>query len=147
MEEFFNELFDYNFFCNKQLIEACAQLDKVPEKSTKLFSHILNAHHLWNARIAGIPATLGVWQEHAVKSWEDIHYENQRTTFEIITGTDDYEQRIDYENSEGRLFTNTKQDMLFHIINHSTHHRAQILADFREQGIEPISLDYVFYKR
>ena len=147
MEEFFNELFDYNFFCNKQLIEACAQLDKVPEKSIKLFSHILNAHHIWNARIAGIPATLNVWQEHAVKSWEDIHYENQRTTFEIITGTDDYEERIDYENSEGRLFINTKQDMLFHIINHSTHHRAQILADFRDQGIEPISLDYVFYKR
>ncbi|NNJ89356.1 MAG: damage-inducible protein DinB [Eudoraea sp.] len=147
MEEFFNELFDYNFFCNKQLIEAFAELEKVPEKSTKLFSHILNAHNIWNARIAGIPATLKVWQEHDVKSWEDIHYENQRTTFEIITGNDDYEERIDYENSEGRLFTNTKQDMLFHIINHSTHHRAQILADLREHGIEPISLDYVFYKR
>ena len=147
MEEFFNELFDYNFFCNKQLIEACAKLDQVPDKSAKLFSHILNAHHIWNARIAGIPSNLAVWQEHAVKSWEDIHYENQRTTFEIITGADDYEERIDYENSEGRLFINTKQDMLFHIINHSTHHRAQILADFRDQGIEPISLDYVFYKR
>ncbi|MGB5378808.1 DinB family protein [Muriicola sp.] len=147
MEEFFNELFDYNFFCNKQLIEACGELKKVPEKSIKLFSHILNAHHIWNARIVGIPSTLGVWQEHAVKDWEDIHYENQRNTFEIITGADNYETRIDYENSEGRLFTNTTQDMLFHIINHSTHHRAQILADFRDQGIAPISLDYVFYKR
>jgi uncharacterized damage-inducible protein DinB len=147
MEEFFNELFDYNFFCNKQLIEACARLDKVPEKSIKLFSHILNAHHIWNARISGTPATLAVWQEHLLKDWQDIHYENQRNTFEIITGTDDYEERIDYENSEGRLFINTKQDLLFHIINHSTHHRAQILADFRDHGIEPISLDYVFYKR
>jgi uncharacterized damage-inducible protein DinB len=147
MEEFFNELFDYNFFCNKQLIEACSELKKVPEKSSKLMSHILNAHHIWNARITGIPAHYKVWQQHAAGDWRDIHYENQRNTFEIITNTDDYEARIDYENSEGRLFTNTKQDMLFHIINHSTHHRAQILADFREQGLEPIALDYVFYKR
>ena len=83
----------------------------------------------------------------SVKDWEDIHYENQRNTFEIITNTDDYEERIDYENIEGRLFTNTIQDMLFHIINHSTHHRAQILMDLRENGLEPIPLDFVFYKR
>ena len=70
-----------------------------------------------------------------------------RLVFEIITNTDDFEERVDYENIEKRLFINTKQDMLFHIINHSTHHRAQILMDFREQGIEPIALDYVFYKR
>ena len=147
MEEFFNELFDYNFFCNKQIIEACGQMKKVPKRSATLFSHILNAHHMWNARILGIDPDFDVWQEHPFTAWEDIHYENQRNTFEIITNADDYEKRIDYQNSEGRLFTNTKQDMLFHIINHSTHHRAQILADFRENGLETISLDYVFYKR
>lgn len=147
MEEFFNELFDYNFYSNKQLIEACNKLTKVPERSIKLFSHLLNAHHIWNARIVGNSATMEAWQIHPIKDWEDIHYENQRNTFEIITNTDDYEERIDYENSEGRLFTNTIQDMLFHIINHSTHHRAQILMDLRENGLEPIPLDFVFYKR
>lgn len=147
MEEFFNELFDYNFYCNKQLIEAFAQMEDVPEKTTSLFNHLLNAHHIWNARINGAEPGFGVWEEHTQAEWTDVHYENQRNTFEIITNTDDFEARIDYQNSEGRLFTNTVQDMLFHIINHSTHHRAQILADLRANGIEPISLDYVFYKR
>lgn len=147
MDEFFNELFDYNFYCNKKLIEACGPLKKVPAKTMSLFSHLLNAHHLWNARITGAEPSYEVWQEHPVSSWEEIHYENQRNTFEIITNTDDFEARIDYQNSEGRLFTNTVQDMLFHIINHSTHHRAQILSDLRDNGIEPVSLDYVFYKR
>ncbi|QBA65520.1 DinB family protein [Muriicola soli] len=147
MEEFFNELFDYNFFSNKQLIEACRNLEEVPKESIRLFSHILNAHQIWNARIIGAQPDFGVWDEHPLESWEDIHYENQRNTFEIITNSDDYEARIDYQNSEGRLFTNTIQDMLFHIINHSTHHRAQILANFRAKGLEPVSLDYVFYKR
>ena len=147
MEEFFNELFDYNFYCNKKLIEACGQLKKVPKRSATLFNHLLNAHHIWNARITGAEASFGVWQDHPFETWEDIHYENQRNTFEIITGTNDFEARIDYNNIEGRLFTNTVQDMLFHIVNHSTHHRAQILSDFRDNGIEAVSLDYVFYKR
>ena len=141
MEVFFNELFDYNFFCNKQLIEECLKLKEVSERSRKLFSHILNTHQIWNARLIGNATESKAWEIHSIEKWKDMHYENQRNTFEIITNTDDF------ENIENRLFINTKQDMLFHIINHSTHHRAQILMDFREQDIEPIALDYVFYKR
>ena len=88
-----------------------------------------------------------VWQDHDVKDWTDIHYENQRNSFEIISNTEDFDRRIDFENYEGRLFTNTLQDMLFHIVNHSTNHRGQIAVDFRNNGITPIGLDYVHYKR
>lgn len=147
MKVFFNQLFDYNFFCNKKLIEQCSTLDSMPSKSLELFSHVLNAHHIWNARILGKPSEYEVWQLHDPKEWGDIHYENQRSSFEIITGADDFEKRIDYENSEGRLFTNTLQDILFHILNHSTHHRGQIATDFRTNDIDPLKLDYVFYKR
>ena len=147
MKVFFNQLFDYNFYCNKKLIEACNNLDSVPEKSVELFSHILNAHHIWNARILGKASEYEVWKIHEIKDWGDIHYENQRSSFEIITNADDFEKRIDYENTEARLFTNTLQDILFHIINHSTHHRGQLAANFRSNGIEPLPLDYVFYKR
>lgn len=122
-------------------------IEKVPEKSQELFSHILNAHHIWNARILGRPLDFGVWDKHAIKDWADIHYENQRSSFDITTNADNFEKRIDYENTEGRLFTNTLQDMLFHIINHSTNHRGQIATDFRNNNIEPIVLDYVYYKR
>ena len=147
MKPFFNELFDYNFYCNKKIIEHCIGMDKSLDKSEKLFSHVLNAHHIWNARIVGNVPEYEVWQRHPLENWGDIHYENQRTSFEITTNAEDFEKRIDYDNSEGRLFTNTLQDMLFHIINHSTNHRGQIASDFRNNGIEPIVLDYVYYKR
>lgn len=147
MQALFNQLFDYNFYCNKKLIEQCTSMEKVPQKCIKLFGHILNAHHIWNNRIVGKPAEYDVWQEHALDSWGDIHYENQRTSFEIITNTDDFTKRIDYENSEGRMFANELKDILFHIVNHSTHHRGQILMDHRKNGIEPEPLDYIFYKR
>jgi uncharacterized damage-inducible protein DinB len=147
MKVFFNELFDYNFYCNKKIIDNAMAIEKVPEKSQELFSHILNAHHIWNARILRRPSDFGIWDKHAIKDWADIHYENQRSSFDITTNADNFEKRIDYENTEGRLFTNTLQDILFHIINHSTNHRGQIATDFRNNNIEPIVLDYVYYKR
>ena len=122
-------------------------MDQVPENSARFFGHILNAHHIWNARIREKASEYDVWQLHEVKDWGDIHYENQRNSFEIISNTDDFEKRIDYENSEGRLFTNTLQDMLVHVINHSTYHRGQIAMDLKNNGLEALGSDYIHYKR
>lgn len=147
MKIFFDQLFDYNFHCNKKLIELCDGKADIPEKSVELFSHLLNAHHIWNSRILGERPMYEVWQKHPINVWGDMHYENQRSSFDITSEADDFDRRIDYENSKGRLFTNTLQDILFHIINHSTHHRGQIMMDLRQNNIEPLPLDYIFYKR
>ncbi len=147
MRSLFNQLFDYNFYCNRKIIEQCQTLKKVPKRSSELFSHILNAHHIWNKRLLDEEWTYDVWQVHDVNNWEDIHYENQRTTFEIITNTDDFTKRVDYKTTEGRIFANELKDVLFHVINHSTHHRGQIAADLRANKIAPEQLDYIFYKR
>lgn len=122
-------------------------MDKVPEKSVELFNHILTVHHMWNARIMNKAPDYTISQIHEIKDWADIHYENQRSSFEITSNAEDFEKRIDYENSEGRLFISNLQDILFHIINHSTHHRGQISMNLRQNGIEPIPFDYVNYKR
>ncbi|HEA20449.1 hypothetical protein LCGC14_1420890 [marine sediment metagenome] len=147
MKPFFNSIFDYNFHCNKKLIEVFSTIETVPEKSGVLFSHILNAHHIWNARIRDRKPEFEVWQLHDIKTLGDIHYDNQRNSFEIVSNTEDFEKRIDYENTENRLFTNTVQDILFHIINHSTNHRGQIASDFKSNGLEPLVTDYIHYKR
>ncbi len=147
MKVFLQQLFDYNYYCNKQFIAQCKGLEEVPGHSQKLFSHILNAHHLWNARIEGAAPVFGPWEVHDLSRWEDLHEENQRFTFNVLNETENLMRRVDYESTEGRPYTNTLQDILFHIINHSTHHRAQIAADFRSQGIEPLVFDYITYKR
>ena len=147
MKGFLQQLFDYNFFCNKKLIEQSIALEEVPQESRRLFSHILNAHHIWNHRILEEDPKFGVWQGHDLEAWQDLHYDNQRTSFEIITNAGDFGKRIAYENSEGIAYANELKDILVHIVNHSTHHRGQILTNFRESGIVPEPLDYIFYKR
>ncbi|WP_149274048.1 DinB family protein [Pareuzebyella sediminis] len=147
MKVFFDQLFDYNFYCNKKIIEVCTALDVVPEKSHRLFCHMLNAHHIWNARIWKQQPEYKVFQLHDVKDWGDIHYENQRSSFEITSSIEDFDRRVDYDDSKGQQYTNTVQDIIFHIINHSTYHRGQLAMDFRTHGIEPLITDYVHYKR
>ena len=128
-------------------MEQLTALESLPEHSHKLFSHILNAHHIWNHRILETPSEFQVWQMHHPKDWEDIHYDNQRTTFEIISGREEFDLRVDYTNSEGRTFSNSMSEILFHISNHSTHHRGQIMTELRALGHTPQPLDYIFYKR
>ena len=147
MRAYLQQLFDYSYYCNKKIIEACSKAEASPEKSRELFSHILNAHHIWNARILEETPRFGVWEVHDLPAWQDLHYENQRNSFGVITNAATFDRRIVYEDTEGRSYSNTLQDILFHIVNHSTHHRGQISVDFRANGMDPPLTDYILYKR
>jgi len=147
MQAFLQQLFDYNFHGNKTLIQQCGALSPLPGDCQRLFSHILNAHHIWNQRMLGEPVEHAVWDVHPHGHWEELHYNNQRTSFEIMTNTDNFQKRVEYTTGQGRTHTNEIKDILFHIINHSTHHRGQVMMALRAQGKEPLPLDYIFYKR
>lgn len=147
MKEFLQQLFDYNYQSNKQLMKFCSELDGIPEKTELLYSHILNAHHLWNCRIEGVSPKFGVWDRHELGNWEEIHEDNQRYTFSVLSGLENFSKLVSYESTEGNSYTNTVQDILYHIVNHSTHHRAQIAVDLRNEGITPLELDYIKFRR
>ena len=125
MKGFLQQLFDYNFYCNKKIIGQCSGLDKVPDNCIRLFSHILNAHHIWNQRILESPTEFGVWDLHEVDTWEDIHYENQRTSFEIVSSTDTFDKRVEYTNSTGKNFSNKLEDILFQMKHDNCHRHLQ----------------------
>jgi len=147
MITFFRELFGYNHHFNQQLATVfAAHADKTPEKSVKWFNHILNAHRVWNSRILPGKNKFGVWELHNVDELIEIDRINYFDSIKILDQGNP-ETEVNYINSKGERFTNTIRDILFHIINHSTYHRGQIAADFRQQGLEPIVTDYIFYKR
>lgn len=147
MENLFNPLFDYNYQANKTLITQALENSNYPAKCVEWLSHILNAHHIWNKRIVEEEASYTVWQLHNKTDWEDLHYENQRETFEILRNVDDFTKRVSYTSSEGKSYSNEVKDILFHIVNHSTHHRGQIATELRKNNIAPKELDYIYFKR
>lgn len=146
MKPFFKSIFDYHHYFNQKLIELFLENSaSISKRTIPLFSHCLNAHQIWNARILKTDS-FGVHQLHALKNCKDIDKTNYVDTLKIID-TFDFEETIKYTNSKGDNFENTVQDILFHIANHFTHHKGQLISDLRQQEIEPPVTDYIFYKR
>ena len=146
MKSFFKELFEYNFLCNRILIEKLQSHEgQVSEKTMQLLSHTLNAHQIWNSRITNKP-TLGVFDLHDLPNCLRLNQENTDLTYTILEDSD-LMQNIFYNNSKGEAFCNPIRDILFHVINHSTYHRAQIASDMKQCNITPIISDYIFHKR
>ena len=147
MINFFNELFEYNHHCNQQLAELLStNEEKLTDKAKNIFSHLLSAHQIWNARILAHEKPFEVWQIHRVSVYGDIDQINFENSLKVVNDFD-FDQVIVYKTSSGLVFENTIQDVLFHIINHSTYHRAQIATEFKLVGIEPLSTDWSMYKR
>lgn len=147
MKAFFQEILEYSHYCNQRLAAAFSeQQGSASKKAIMLFSHLLNAHHIWNNRVVGTVSLYGVWDLQPVHKMKWMDDDNFRGTLFILENYS-LDRTIYYQNSQGHGFNNKVRDILFHIINHSTYHRAQIAADFRENAIEPIITDYIFYKR
>ncbi len=143
----FKDLYDYTHHCNMQIIDIVLQNGAlVPDDALKLLHHTLNAQHIWNARILGAPAAYGVWERHPTENLEEIATKNLQTTMHILENIA-LDKEISYSNSAGMAFTNNVSDILFHVVNHSTYHRGQIISLIKRAGIPPISTDYIFYKR
>lgn len=147
MIDFFKELFEYSNYCNQKLYAVLTEQEgTLPEKSMKLYSHILNAHHIWNNRIELKKTVHAVWDLQPLIDCNDLDNENYHHTLRILDQYD-LNQMINYTTSKGEPFQNSIRDILFHVVNHSTYHRAQIATDFKQTGIEPIITDYIYYKR
>ena len=147
MNEFFKELFEYSHHFNQKLWGVFNDNpDKTSEKAVKLYNHILNAHQIWNNSIEPKQATFGVWEFHLVQDLKGIDKANFEQTLFILDKFD-LNDKISYTNTKGQTFNNSIRDILFHAINHSTYHRGQIATEFRQNGLEPLVTDYIFYKR
>lgn len=146
MKAFFKELFEYNNHYNEKIISVMTENpDNVSERCVKLLSHILNVQQIWNSRIQPGQLAYERFEVHQIQDAYDINKKNFEQSMRIL---DEYEldRVIQYSTSKGQIFNNSVRDILFHVINHSTYHRGQIATEFRQNGLEPLLTDYIYYK-
>jgi uncharacterized damage-inducible protein DinB len=147
MPQFLNELFLYNHHSNQKLFEVLnGNQNIISDKAIKLFNHIINSHQIWNKRIIAEQTLPAVWEVRPFGELGKIDSDNYRQSLKILEEKE-ITETIHYANSKGEKFSNTVGDILFHVINHSTYHRAQINMELRSSGIEPVVTDYIVYKR
>lgn len=145
MTKFFLEILEYHHQLNKELIE---QINKYGfgGEVIRLFSHMLSAHNIWNARINGLGVTITPWEVHSLEACEVINEMNYSMTKEILEKKN-MDEEIKYETSTGEKYSNSVRDIVFHLLNHHTHHRAQIMAELSKLSYSPMITDYISKKR
>jgi uncharacterized damage-inducible protein DinB len=146
MKPFFKELLQYNHYFNQAVITVLTDNpEKISEKCSKLLSHILNVHQIWNLKIQPGEPSFDSWEVHEIQGLKDIDRKNFEFSNHLLE-THELTNVIKYATKNGQFFANNIQDILFQIINHSNYHRAQIATEFRQCGLEPILTDYIYYK-
>ncbi len=147
MKHFLEDFFQYNESSNEKLILLLQKHgNKLSENCLRVFSHILNAQDIWNKRILGMSQHYGIWEIHPLENLKTINFNLHRETLEILKKSE-LSQVIDYKTTKGFDFSDPIQDILIHMVNHSTYHRGQVTMMLREEVDEAFATDYIFRKR
>lgn len=145
MKAFFKEALVYNHDTNQQFARLLTENQGL-ERAHELFGHILSAHHIWNARLQAVTPQFAVWQNFSAGDYAVVDKENYGASISILDNVD-LEAIIAYKTTKGDAFKNRVRDVLFHVINHSTYHRAQIASEFKRAGLGVPASDWIMYKR
>ena len=156
----FDELAAYNRWANRRAYDDAASLpDEVRKRPAGLFfgsvhgtlNHLLVTDYIWMRRFTGDgpqPQRLNqILHEDFAELRTARELEDERISA-FVTGLDEYEREIVYQNSTGKTFHQQLGPALTHFFNHQTHHRGQVHAGLTLAGIrEPASLDLLGLQR
>lgn len=138
----------YNNWANSILLSALkAQANALPQSCINLFSHIMNAQIIWLYRINGQVSPVTVWQQHDLETCGAMLAKSGEGLAAIENPDDQSLPSIQYQNSTGKVFETSIPDILLHVFNHGTYHRAQIAKEMKLNGIDPVNTDYIQFVR
>jgi uncharacterized damage-inducible protein DinB/catechol 2,3-dioxygenase-like lactoylglutathione lyase family enzyme len=149
-------LYGYNRWANAKMFEAAAALpleDLEKDLSTSFRSlhgtllHIVGAEWLWLERWRGIsplalPKDLPTLDALSKKLAE---VQTGQQEFLAGLGAEDLEHKLTYTNLKGETWSYPLGYILQHVVNHSTYHRGQVIAQLRQLGAKGIGTDLLLY--
>jgi uncharacterized damage-inducible protein DinB len=143
-------LFEHMAWADRQLLDALAALDAPSAPMLRLLNHLLGAEQLWLRRVRGEDcAQVPVWPTLSLEACRALA-EATGAGFQAFVAAADADQlaaRVDYRTSRGQAVTSTLRDMLNQVVLHGCHHRGQIACLMRQEGFEPVGVDYILFTR
>ena len=151
-------LFEYNSWANGRILDVASKL--TPEEFTKdlgssypsvrdTLVHLISSEWIWLQRWKGISprAMLNFLDFPSFillkERWAEIEHE-QSAFVQAIT-EESLNKVISYVNTTGESWKYALWQMLQHVVNHSTYHRAQVVTMVRQLGIQPLATDFLVY--
>jgi uncharacterized damage-inducible protein DinB len=147
---------DYTYWASDRLLEAARRLsgeELVRDLGNSVggvlatLVHLFGADRIWLSRVTGSPRltledpgeafTLNSLQS----AWVDVHL----GWIEWAGQAGDVEQILEYANLAGQPKQLALWELVFHVVNHGSYHRGQIMTMFRQLGYSGVSTDLHSY--
>jgi uncharacterized damage-inducible protein DinB len=158
--EYFKTLYDYNYWTHRKVWECVLTLSD--EEFTRDIGyswksirgqlvHVMSAEWAWFSRLGGTSPTAVLAEadyptREAIRQKWDAVEADVRAHVGGLT-TEQLGQVIDYKTTQGAPYSQPQWQILMHAANHSTDHRAQILAMLYQLGAPTVEQDVLFYFR
>ena len=140
----FDRMFSYDRWANRECVRAM-QAGNVPDATAGRMAHILAAEKLWLERLVRKKQSIQVWPNLTIEECSALVEEMALAWKAYLAdlapgGLDD---KIEYRNSKGEEWSSRVEDVLMHVLMHSTYHRGQIALEMRAAGIDPAYSDFI----
>ncbi len=160
MLEYFVTLYDYNYWANERILRAAENVSDAQFVAPAPFSwgglrgtlvHTMGAEWIWRSRWQGISPIASLrandyptvaalrarWREEETKVREFIA---------VLTETD-LSRVVDYKRISGGASAEPLWQLMAHVVNHGTQHRAEAAAILTALGRSPGDIDLVVFTR
>ena len=153
----FRQLFDYHFSENRKLwanyVVGLSQDQFLKENDYSIGSlrnqivHLIEVDEIWFCELQGIEPTeslkqLEVGESKYIRDRWDCVEQDMRHYLSDLQDEMLFSKPISSPEEDQDLMV---WQVLFHVINHGTDHRAQILKILSDMGVRTTSQDYIFY--
>ena len=154
------ELFDYQRWANRRILDAAAALpaeqftldlgSSFPSVQATL-AHMLSAQWIWLERWNGRSPTAPpegrdvTTPAGLAAAWAEV--ERDEEAFLAALTEEGLRGVVHYRTLKGDPFSGPLHQLMRHVINHSTYHRGQVVTMLRQLGASAPSTDLVVYYR
>lgn len=143
-------LLEYDAWACARMEAALASADPLPEPAAKLWGHVIDALEAWLDRVQGRQVDASRWWTAAPLSERKarrIEAHARWTAYAQRLDARELEREVQFTNSIGQPCRDPVEAVVRHLVNHGTHHRAQIASHLRAAGMAPPVLDYIAWRR
>ncbi|WP_106475876.1 DinB family protein [Phytohalomonas tamaricis] len=153
-------LIDYHGWATERMLEACSVITEGDyRRDLGLFfhgihgtlNHLLTAERLWHARLKGTQPPTNTL-ETKIEADRDVLARALREQCRywkaatVSLNDADTQRTIAFTNDCGQLLQLSVAELIFHVVNHGTHHRGQLSAALNGLGEPMPELDFYYYR-
>ena len=145
----FRQLVEHSIWADGLVLASLERTDPLPPRALEYFAHVIAVQHVWLARLEGRPQEVAVWPTLEPAACAELMAKTHETLRKYVDqlGVASLDRLVHYRNTAGAEFESKIEDILMHVMMHSSYHRGQVSLILRDSEAEPAPTDYIAFCR